>query len=100
VEAFLIEDSGDAVRASDLVVVTAALRPALVEAIVGRGAGRQHVSVVYVDVPSFGGRERRAVGIDAALLRLDAAGIPVAVLRRKDDLGAVLGPTPERVALG
>jgi uncharacterized protein (DUF58 family) len=99
-EAFLVEDSGDAVRASDLVVVTAALRPALVEAIVSRGAGRQHVSVVYVDVPSFGGRERRAVGVDAALLRLDSAGIPVAVLHRKDDLTAVLGPAPERVALG
>ena len=99
-EAFLVEDGGDAVRASDLVVVTAALRPALVEALVGRGAGRQHVSVVYVDVPSFGGRERRAVGADAALLRLDAAGIPVAVVRRKDDLHAVLGPATEGVALG
>jgi uncharacterized protein (DUF58 family) len=99
-EAFLADDTGDAARASDLVVVTPALRPGLVEAILGRAAGHQHVSVVYVDVPSFSGRERRAVGAEAAVLRLEASGVPVAVVHRKDDLRAVLGPAPERVALG
>jgi hypothetical protein len=99
-EAFLADDTGDAARASDLVVVTPALRPGLVEAMLGRAAGHQHVSVVYVDVPSFGGRERRAVGVEAAVLRLEASGVPVAVVHRKDDLRAVLGPAPERVALG
>jgi uncharacterized protein (DUF58 family) len=99
-EAFLGDPAGVADRASDVVIVTPALRPALVEALIARAVSRQHVSVVYVDLPSFGGRERRAVGVDAAALRLEGAGVPVAFLRRGDDLGAVLGATTEGAALG
>jgi uncharacterized protein (DUF58 family) len=100
VEAFIADETGVAARASDLVVVVPALRPMLVETLVARAVGRQQVSVVYVDLPSFERRPRPAVGIENALLRLEAAGIPVAVLRRGDDLGAVLGPTLEGVAHG
>jgi uncharacterized protein (DUF58 family) len=99
-EGFLGDTAGDAARASDVVVVTPVLRPALVEALIARGVSRQQVSVVYVDLPSFGGRERRAAGVDAAVLRLEAAGIPVAVIRRGDDLHGVLAAATERVALG
>jgi hypothetical protein len=53
-----------------------------------------------VDLPSFERRRRRAVGRDGALLRLESSGIPVAVVRRGDDLGAALGPTLEGVAHG
>lgn len=94
-EAFLADESGVAARASDVAVVTAALRPALVEALIGRAVNRQRVSVVYVDLPSFGFHRRRAVGLDAAVLRLDAAAIPVARLRRGDDLAGVLGASLE-----
>ncbi len=94
-EAFIADDTGIAARASDLAVVTPALRATLVEALIGRAVGRQHISVVYVDLPSFQGRRRRAVGVEAATLRLESAGVPVAVLRRGDDLGAVLGPAVE-----
>jgi uncharacterized protein (DUF58 family) len=100
IEALVADDTGVSARASDLVVVTPALRPTLVEGLVARAAGRQQVSVVYVDLPSFERRQRRAVGIDAAALRLEAAGVPVAVLRRGDDLGAVLGASLEGVAHG
>jgi uncharacterized protein (DUF58 family) len=100
IEAVVADDAGVTARASDLVVVTPALRPMLVETLIARAVGRQQVSVVYVDLPSFDGRHRRVVGLDAAALRLQAAGVPVAVLRRGDDLGAVLGASLEGVAHG
>jgi uncharacterized protein (DUF58 family) len=99
VEGFLTEESGAAARASDLVVVTPALRPALVETLISRAVTRQQVSVVYVDLPSFDGRGGRSIDVDAGILRLEAAGIPVARLRRGDDLGSVLGATLEGAAL-
>jgi hypothetical protein len=55
---------------------------------------------VYVELPSFERRKRRAVGADGAALRLESSGIPVAVVRRGDDLSAVLGPTLEGAAHG
>ena len=94
-EAFLADDSGVAAHASDVAVVTAALRPPIVEALIARAVNRQRVSVVYVDLPSFGSDDGRAVGLDAAALRLDAAGIPVARLRRGDELAGVLGASLE-----
>jgi uncharacterized protein (DUF58 family) len=100
VEAFIGDETGAAARASDLTLVTAALRPPLVEALLARAAGRQQVSVVYVDLPSFEGRRRRAVGTEGAALRLESANVPVAVVRRGDELGAVLGTTLEGVAHG
>jgi uncharacterized protein (DUF58 family) len=99
-EAFLGATAGVAVGASDLTVVTAALRPLLVEALIARATSRQRVSVVYVDLPSFDRRERRATGADMAALRLESAGVPVAFLRRGDDLGTVLAPTRENAAHG
>jgi uncharacterized protein (DUF58 family) len=99
-EAFLADESGVAARASDLAVVTPALRPALVEALVARAVGRQQVSVVYVDLPSFATRGGRAAAGASAVLRLESAGVPVAVLGRGDDLGAVLGATLEGAAHG
>jgi uncharacterized protein (DUF58 family) len=99
-EAFFGDAAGDAARASDLVVVTPALRPPLVEALVARAVSRQTVSVVYVDLPSFDRRARRAAGLEAAVLRLEASGMPVAVVRRGDDLAGVLASITEQVALG
>ena len=80
--------------------MTSALRPALVEALVARAASRQQVSVVYVHAPSFAGRRHAAVGADVAVLRLEGAGIAVAVLRRGDDLESVLGGGEAGVAHG
>jgi uncharacterized protein (DUF58 family) len=99
-EALLGETSGPTAGASDLVAVTAALRPALVEALIARAVSRQLVSVVYVDLPSFERRRRRATGVESAVLRLEAAGISVAVVRRGDDLARVLGTTAEGAAVG
>jgi uncharacterized protein (DUF58 family) len=87
--AMLSEESNVAARALEVTVVTAQLTPALVDRLVQRSLNRRGVSLVYVDAPTFapGGEET----VDPALLRLQAAGVPVAVLRRGDDLAAKLG---------
>ena len=86
--ALLAEEAGAAARAVDLAVVTARLAPALVDRLVQRALARRGVSVVYVDAASFGDARRVR---EPGLLRLQAAGVPVAVCRREDDLAAVLG---------
>jgi hypothetical protein len=85
VEALLVDEAGPALAALELVVVTAAVTPRLVDRLVGRRMGHRHVSLVYAD-----GAELPQPG----LVRLQAAGIPVAVLRECDDLAVVLGGRP------
>jgi uncharacterized protein (DUF58 family) len=83
----LLAEDTPAARALELVVVTARLEPALVDRLVQRALSRRKVSVVYVDPTSFNGAERRR---EPALLRLQAAGVVVAVIRSGDDLAACL----------
>jgi hypothetical protein len=52
---------------------------------------RRKVSLVYVDAASFAGSGRRP---EPALLRLQSAGIPVAVVRSGDDLAERLEGEP------
>ena len=98
-QSVLGDHAGPASHARDLAVVTAALRPELVESLIARAATRQQVSVVKVDAPSFA-RRRSAAAPDAAVLRLEAAGIAVAILRRGDALDGVLGQAEAGVAHG
>ena len=83
----LSEEDGPAARALELVVVTARLDSGLVDRLVQRSLSRRKVSIVYVDPASFnaapGWRE-------PALLRLQAAGVPVAVVRDGEDLAECL----------
>ena len=69
-------------------IMLLALCPALV---------RRRAALVYVDPASFanGSAPRRP---EPALLRLQAAGVPVAVLRRGDDLAVALGEPAAREA--
>lgn len=83
----LTEEDSPAVRALELVVVTARIEPALVDRLVQRALSRRKVSVVYVDPASFNGAARKA---EPALLRLQAAGVAVAIVRAGDDLAARL----------
>ena len=93
--ALLVDDSGPAARAFELALVTSRLDTALVDRVVHRSLAQRRVSVVYVDAPTFaGGRPSREPG----LLRLQASGVPVAVLRRGDDLQLVLGTAMRREA--
>jgi uncharacterized protein (DUF58 family) len=73
-------------RAGELVVVSATLDPGSLEAVLG-AATRRLVSLVWVDAPSFAGRPSRPL---PGLLRLSASGVPVAIVRRGDDLAAAL----------
>jgi len=89
VSALLGEDSSPAGRALELTIVTAQLSPGLVDRLVLRSLNRRGVSLVYVDLATFANppRQRR----EPLLLRLEAAGVSVAVLRRGDELGVKLG---------
>jgi uncharacterized protein (DUF58 family) len=87
----LAEEDGPAARALELVVVTARLEPALVDRLVQRALSRRKVSIVFVDPASFNGTSRRP---EPGLLRLQAAGIAVAVIRAGDDLAACLSREP------
>jgi len=73
----------------ETVIVTSRLPPALVDRLVQRVISQRRVSLVYVDTQSFG--PDGANGKEPALLRLQAAGVPVAVVHRGDDLVRVLG---------
>jgi hypothetical protein len=91
-EGLLAHEGNVAARALELAVVTAAVPPRLVDRLVQRVATHRSVSLVYVDAASFalaGGRTQ-----EPALLRLQAAGVPVAVVRKGDDLARVLGAPP------
>jgi hypothetical protein len=83
----LTAEDSPAVRALELVVVTARIETALVDRLVQRSLSRRKVSLVYVDSASFNGAGRKP---EPALLRLQAAGVAVAVLRAGDDLAARL----------
>ena len=83
-----------AAHAGELVVVTANLDAAAVEAVLAL-SGRRLVSVVWVDAPSYAGRPTRAA---TGPLRLSGAGVPLAAVRQGEDLAAALGDfTPQEV---
>jgi len=74
-------------RSLELVVVTCRVEAALVDRLLERALTRRPVALVHVEAESFVGRPRRPV---PDLLRLQAAGVPIAVVRRGDDLVAAL----------
>jgi uncharacterized protein (DUF58 family) len=84
-------ESGPVAGAMETVVVTSRVSGALASALVQRALAGQGVSVVWVDAPSFAGRPTR---VEPELLRLQAAGVAVAVVRDGDSLAAVLGAAP------
>jgi hypothetical protein len=81
-ESLLVDEAGPVLAALELVVVTAAITPVLVDRLVQRRIARRQVSLVYAD-----GTSDREPG----LLRLQAAGVPVAIVREGADLAAALG---------
>ena len=94
----LSRESGPASRAVETVVITARLSGGLATKLVQRSLAAQGVSIVWVDSASFAGRPTK---VEPELLRLQAAGVAVAVVRRGDSLAAVLGAAPAvRSALG
>jgi uncharacterized protein (DUF58 family) len=81
------QEDGPAARALELVLVTARLPAGLVDRLSRRALTRRRVSLVYVDPASFAGRGATR---EPALVRLQTAGVVVAVVRQGDDLAARL----------
>jgi uncharacterized protein (DUF58 family) len=87
--ALLQADGGIAARSLELVVVTARVDVPLADRLVQRALSRRGAALVYVQT---------LTEPEPQLLRLQAAGIPVAVVRPDGDLGAALGAGEARVA--
>jgi len=85
-------DANAAARALELTLVTADLSPEIADRLLQRALARRAVSVVYVDAASFSAK-RRVARRSPQLARLAAAGVPVAVLARGDDLSHALSGT-------
>jgi uncharacterized protein (DUF58 family) len=91
VAALLDSADGPAARSLELVVVTSRLEPALVRRLLERAHAFRPVALVHIDAPTFAGRQSTP---QAALLQLQAAGVPVAVVRQGEDLRRALGGIP------
>jgi uncharacterized protein (DUF58 family) len=83
--ALLAAEDGAARRAQDVVVVTAALEPTLVERLLQLSRSHRRAALVYADANRLP---------QPSLLRLQAAGVAVAVVREGEDLAAALAGTP------
>ena len=86
---------GAAARALELVVVTSRIEPSLVDRLLERALTHRPVALVHVEPESFAGRPRRP---EPALLRLQAGGVPIAVVRQGDDLASALDGAGTREA--
>ncbi|HEV7133389.1 MAG TPA: DUF58 domain-containing protein [Gaiellaceae bacterium] len=87
--ALLDANGGIASRSLELVVVTARVDVPLADRLVQRALSRRGVSVVYVET---------SAAPEPQLLRLQAVGIPVAIVRPGGDLAAALSATPVATA--
>jgi uncharacterized protein (DUF58 family) len=93
--ALLRSADGPASRSLELVVVTSGVERSLVDRLLERALTRRPVALVHVESASYAGRPHRP---EPDLLRLQAAGVPVAVVRRGDDLAAALAGVGEAEA--
>ncbi len=90
VAALLGDDEGAAARARELTVVTATLTHQLVERLLQRMLGQRQAALVFVDPVTFAPGRVEAPR-RPELLRLQAAGMPVAIVGRGDELQTKLG---------
>jgi uncharacterized protein (DUF58 family) len=100
--AMLADEAGPAGRALELTVVTASLSPRLVERLIQRVFQRHSATLVYVDPGSFSPSPAPQLdpGVAGQVLRLERAGLPVAVVRKGDDLAAAIGGPIAGAAVG
>jgi hypothetical protein len=102
VSAMLADEGGHAGRALELTVVTANLTPRLVDRLLQRMLNRHAATLVYVERASFGETPATTLdpGVSGLVLRLQRGGVPVAIVRRGDDLVAKLGGQTIGAAVG
>jgi uncharacterized protein (DUF58 family) len=84
-----------AARSLELVVVTSRIERSLVDRLLERTLTRRPVALVQIEPESFAGRPRRP---EPDLLRLQAAGVPISVVRQGEDLAAALDGASSREA--
>jgi uncharacterized protein (DUF58 family) len=94
---FLERDASATGLAAELVLVTGALDARLTDALLERALARLPTALVLVETASFGA-EGAPPAHDPALLRLHTAGVPVATIRKGDDLAAKLSGYEEGYA--
>jgi uncharacterized protein (DUF58 family) len=94
--ALLQSAEGPAARSLELVVVTSRVERSLVDRLLARALTRRPVALVHVEPESFAGRPRRP---DPELLRLQAAGVAIAVVRQGEDLASALNGEAAREAV-
>jgi uncharacterized protein (DUF58 family) len=94
--AVLQSADGPAARSLELVVVTSRVERSLVDRLLERALTRRPVALVHIEAESFAGRSRRP---DPELLRLQAAGVAVAVVRQGEDLATALNGAAAREAV-
>jgi uncharacterized protein (DUF58 family) len=92
----LADERNPAARSHELVVVSGGIGERAASRLVAFRLAGKRVAVVWVDSASYA--TGRHTTPPAALLRVSAAGIQVAVVRRGDDLRTVLGGAPARRA--
>ncbi len=102
VAGMLADEGGAAGRALELTVVTANLSPRLVDRLLQRMMNRHAATLVYVERSTFSDAPMPALdpAVGGLVLRLQRGGVPVAVLRRGDDLTAKLGGQTLGAAVG
>jgi uncharacterized protein (DUF58 family) len=100
--ALLADEAGPAARALELTVVTANLSPRLAERLAQRVFQRHSATLVYVDPASFADTHAHELepAVAGQIIRLERAGVPVAIVRRGDDLVAALGGQQAGAAVG
>jgi uncharacterized protein (DUF58 family) len=91
---FLDREGSPAAHAHELVAITASLGIELTDALLERALARRPTSLVFVEAASFR-PEGASPAREPLLLRLQMAGVPVAVLRHGDDLAAKLSGLEE-----
>jgi len=94
--ALLQSREGPAARSLELVVVTSRVERSLVDRLLERALTRRPVALVHIEPESFAGRPRRP---DPELLRLQAAGVAIAVVRQGEDLASALNGVAAREAV-
>jgi len=86
------------VDAARVFVVTAAMSAALAERLLALRSAQRDIAVVWVDAPDFAGNGTDTAQ-DAAALRLTRSGIPMARVRRGDDIGRSLSAPTLRLVV-
>jgi hypothetical protein len=95
--AMLADEASSVARSLELTIVTASLAPRLVERLAERALSGGSIALVLVDASSFAGAAPKPI---PELLRLQASGVAIAVLRDGDDLAERLAGAPAEAAHG